>query len=234
VAGAKDCRICAAVFAAEHLWVLFQVSMPPPEGTRSSIPRVMLAQYRLEQRGMTLDRSADLGTGFYAPSLRYWGYRFSRGLNGRLYALDVTLPPFDVALDDGGGGFRPAMVQVFGGWNWVYGQLVLDAGLTAYSDPEGLSIIETPRAGAAQVIGEVRAAPWARLFRSFMPLLLPAGPHRIWEVHDTSAICYDVSDPRRPRRIAHVTSYPIQDAAAGPDFLLLDHGTGFSIVMNPR
>ena len=100
-----------------------------------------------------------------------------------------------------------------------------------------------------EIIGAERASPWAWAFRIGKPRLLVAGDNLVWEVFevDSSVVhadpddayrqgcvnCYDLSDPLRPRRIAHVTTFPIREAYVGPDFLLLDHGPGFSIVRNP-
>lgn len=86
----------------------------------------------------------------------------------------------------------------------------------------------------ARVVGSVSASPLAWAFRSDYPKILSAGPNRIWEIHDTHAIAYDVSDPTRPRRIAHVTTHKIVNAVSGPRFLVLDHGVGFSIVLHPQ
>ena len=84
------------------------------------------------------------------------------------------------------------------------------------------------------VIGRVRASPWAALFRSNHPRVLPAGPGRMVETHQANAIVYDITDPTRPRRIAHITSPGIEDAAVMGDLLILDHGAGFSVAKLPR
>jgi hypothetical protein len=207
----------------------------------TTFAHVVLAVYDWRDGAATdLDRSFDLPGGA-ALNPRSWGCRLSRGVDGCLYAVTDSLRPINLSTPSLSELDRHAI---------VFGQDDLDWALPFPAGPQyaviskraGLFIVEfrDPPTHAGHIptptvraVGELRASPWAWLFRADYPILVAAGPGRLWEVHDTSAICYDVSDPTHPRRIAHVTSYTIENAVAGPDYLLLDHGAGFSLVRNP-
>jgi hypothetical protein len=80
-------------------------------------------------------------------------------------------------------------------------------------------------------------SPWGQLFRrtsySAGVNLYAGRAGQVWEFHDSGARCFDVSDPLHVELIAHVNTYPIRQAARGPDVLILEHLWGFSIVPHP-
>lgn len=80
--------------------------------------------------------------------------------------------------------------------------LALDDATYATADVSGLRLVrrfrppdpaQTPRP-VARVISSVPASPWAWRFRS-PKLLLSPRPGLVWEIHESSAIAYDVSNP---------------------------------------
>ena len=204
-----------------------------------AITQVALVVYRLDGSGApSLERTHGLAYGSW----------LKRGADGRLYVVGVAWPvPVSQIRGDGGApDTRPAF---FAGedatdyWRWD-GRTVIKPDVLAEASQARFSVFELSEERNAaghspywspRLVGEIRASPWAWLFRSPRPTLVAAGHDRVWEIHDTSAICYDVSDPQHPRRIAHVSTYPISSAVAGPRFLVLNHdGAGLSIVKNPE
>lgn len=233
-----------AALSADRLFVLYGAR--GPTGKYYPAFRVTLVVYdRVDNSAPTLKTTLDVGSD-WGDATRFTSSRFQHGADGHLYVVNVWLAPIDLSqpdLDPLAGIAGTAFVEPappYGG-----SVLPLAPRLEATSARSGFAVLELREQIrqiknrrypfiSAQVIGEAQASPWAWLFRFYWPTVVAGGPARVWEVHDTSAICYDVSDPPHPRRIAHVTTYPIQDAVAGPDFLLLDHGAGFSLVRNPR
>ncbi len=230
-----------AAMDAGRLFVLYGTLGPP--GRRQVVNRVTLAVYDgVEDNAPILQTSLDVW-GSWIGGPRNATSRFRRGTDSHLYVVGSWLAPIDLTqpnLDPMAGKALMEQVPPYGGFT-----LPLGPRLEASSARSGFAVLELReevrqlrrqqyRNVSAHVIGEVQASPWAWLFRFYWPVVVAGGPARVWEIHDTSAICYDVSDPAHPRRIAHVTTYPIQDAIAGPDFLLLDHGPGFSLVRHPR
>lgn len=235
-AGAYD-----AAIDGEHLYVLYEFVPPRSRLASSRMGHVALAVFQLnEQRNLKVLRVSNLGIGGrYGP--RQYGYHFSRGADRRLYAVTSFGRPLDPA--------HPSSIP----WNaktvttgvsgFYFAAFMIGEAFACGGDFGGFSTYAPPRPRAlgfrayrsrGVTIGGVKASPWAMLFRSGYPILEHAGPGQVWEAHGGSVICYDVSDPYRPRRIAHVTSHHIRDAVSGPDFLLLDHGPGFSIVRHPQ
>jgi len=177
----------------------------------------------------------------------WWhGYQLRRGVDGRLQTLGVPFPfPHDLE------PWRSS------GLGRVYDYVVesevskgLSLGTMLRIDDDTLAASDRTRFAVAQVydtlrarnglpiyltklVGRVRASPWALLFRSDYPIMVPGRPGQVWEVHDAGAICYDVSDPRRPHKLAHVSSHPVFEALAGPEYLLLVHQAGISVAQHP-
>ena len=235
-AGAYD-----AAIDGEHLYVLYE--FVPPRSPEDSKPsrHIALAVFQLnEQRRPKVLRVSDLGFGG-RPAPRLGGYHFSRGADGRIYAVGNWSPHVDPARMHGtmpDGRFALAIASGFS-----FAPFMISPTLTCVGDRLAFTVHSSFRWDDPKVlemtswgvtIGQAKASPWAWLFRSDYPILASGGRGRVWEVHEGSAICYDVSDPHRPKRIAHVISHHIRDAVSGPDFLLLDHGPGFSIVRHPR
>lgn len=160
---------------------------------------------------------------------------FSGNLRMRLQSGHLTAPRETKTLDP-----LPRELETVRAPPWIWVNLPLGDATYVESDRSGFFVVRqfrpmrstTTAAPEARIIGSVPASPWAWLFRNPTQLLSPR-PGLVWEIHETSALAYDVSDPYRPRRIAHVTTYPIQNAVVGPEFLLLDHGLGFSLVKHP-
>ena len=232
-----------AAVSGTRLYVLSHVSFEDPNEHPF---RSVLSVYELGSQGeVALVRTVDIGhTRDYSVGL--FGARFLRDVNDRVYAPALTGP---WPVDSGAPGECPfGFHEPDSAWGefrqqWPPALGIIDCGVLAVSSRAGLHIWETARSapGATPtwparsiLVGEVTASPWARLFRSNHTTLVPGAHGCMWEVHDASAICYDVSDPHRPRKFAHATAPRILDAVSGPEYLLLDHGDGFSLVRHPR
>lgn len=233
-----------------HLYVLYSHALTRKKWQTSAVRTVVLADYKLAEDAAPIFERSVVFVGMWQTAKEQFPYRFSRGADDRLYVVadgpsygGLLTRPFDVSSvwdDSTEFGHYPGPRSVS-----PYSEFVIGKGVAAASSRSGLNIFETnPRAvskpgvglPATTLLGNAKASPWAQLFRSENPMLLYAGPGRLWEVHRDRgrAICYDVSDPRRPRRIAHVSTYRIYGAVSGPDFLVLNHGVGFSIVRHPK
>lgn len=113
---------------------------------------------------------------------------------------------------------------------------------TVNADQFGLKVFPVNRSASPRTnwpteldgsIGRVHATPWAVLFRAVNPDVVPAGADRLLEIHDSSVIQYDVSDPTRPRRMANI-AIPLQSSATVMgDLVVMNHGIGFSIAKLP-
>lgn len=252
VSSADFVWVADAAIEDRQLIVLYGSPVNGESTNRTEPTRVMLAVYDLDgENGPSLTSVSEIG---YAPAWPQYSFdrRLSRGADGRMYVVgkDGGLPISAAPPEAGYDRFGYVEEPFFR----TYGQFVIRRSLTAASTRSGLRVLQGPGTrkdrGAyydengrgnrhvrlASLAGYAKASPWSWLFRSDRPLLTYAGPDRVWEVHRDRgrAICYDVSNPRRPRRIAHVTSYRIVDAVSGPEFLVLDHGLGFSIVRHPK
>jgi ABC-type transport system involved in multi-copper enzyme maturation permease subunit len=156
-------------------------------------------------------------------------YSLRKDVDGFSYAVIPELEPLPPGLES----FRhESWVVLFGLRSGEHTGLVSEAdGLKSYQYYKlSMKRRDVP---ISIRMGETTVSPWAQLFRNPRQLLSP-GRGLVWEIHQNHAVCYDVSDPRHPRKLVHVHSFPIQNATVGPDFLLLDHGVGFSIVNHPH
>ncbi len=227
-----------AALDANRLFVFYGGQGPADSPYIVSISR--LAAYDLGGNRPSLTTSFDV----WGDTVNWaWPHsRFQRGPDGRLYvALNTWSAPIDLSASE----LRPQAGMTTVEHAGDYGGRILPLGgqREATSTQTGFAVVEvreSPVVGtrystyAAHVIGEAKSSPWAWLFRADWATLVAGGPGRVWETHYTSAICYDVTDVAHPRRVAHVTTYRIRDALSSPDYLLLDHGPGFSLVRNPR
>jgi hypothetical protein len=238
-----------AAFDGDRLVVLY--ASREADEARSHVYRsryALAATYEWDESGDV--RLARTISYMYYDASAIWGRgrHLTRGLDERLYVVGGWEGPIDPGRPDGSWGNASPGSLI---WR-AAGTLPVDSDMILGTHRQGLVVMkpgepddETVEWLVAQgrdpasaptpveVIGRVQFSPLAWIFRSGGPLLFAAGRERVWEVHDASAICYDVSDVRHPRKIAHVTPYAIQNAIVGSEYLLLDHGPGFSLVRHP-
>jgi hypothetical protein len=212
-----------------------------------------LAVYRLEGNGLaTLEghrrlEPCDFQSAPGQPALVYnrslFQYAFVRSASGQVYPqlADGEISGTD---DPNAQPLRRATER----WLDECGpsqSLPITESLMAVSERAGFDVFEAtallPRTDATsrptlrwREIGRAPASPWAMLFRTDYATLVSPGRNIVWETQGPSAVCYDVADPHNPRKIAHVMTQPIRAAIAGPEYLVLNHGYGFSLVRHPR
>lgn len=247
-------EIYAAAIQPPYLFVLYYYAVPrtgAQPGTPTSDHLLAVACYGWENGPTGLIDARKLGPGS-PPMLGrrsdwWWpDYQLRRGVDGRLQTLWAPFPfPRDLEPWRSSGLGRvydyDVESEVSKGLS-LRTMLRIDDETLAVSDRKQFAVAqvyETIRTRNKQpiyltkLVGRVRASPWALLFRSDWPILVPGRARQVWEVHDGGAICYDVSDPRRPHKLVHVSSHPIVDALAGAEYLLLVHPAGISIVQHP-
>ncbi len=240
-------RVLDAAIESNRLCILFLVYHEAEDvedsGSTTRTERTVLAVYRLEPPdNPVLERTFDLPGWGVTWWYFYRAARFARGANGRFYASDASGSALDPLHPDGGLHDFDRGREPKPGPKVLYGELIVGSGLAAWSSRFAFSIgrgehvtwgAEGYTVPKIEVVGTVSASPFAALFRSDYPLLLAAGKGYVWEIHDDSVVAYDVRDPERPRKIAHVFAPRVRNAISEPRFLLLDHGVGFSIVRHP-
>lgn len=246
-------EVYAAAIQPPYLFVLYYYAVPRTgvqPGTPTSDHLLAVACYGWEDGPTGLIDARRLGRGSPPERERYSSWwrapQLRRGVDGRLQALEAPFPfPRDL---------EPWRLS---GLVRVYDDVVeseVSKGLSLRTslriDDDTLAVSDRTQFGVAQVyetfrarngqpiyltklVGRVRASPWALLFRSDWPMMVPGRLGQVWEVHDAGAIGYDVSDPRRPHRLVHVSSQPIVNALSGSEYLLLVHQAGISIVRHP-
>lgn len=243
-----------AAIQPPYLFVLYYCAVPRTEvqpGTPTSDDLIAVACYGWSDGPTGLIDARRLGCGSRGIRERrsdwWWPeYQLRRGVDGRLQTLWAPFPvPHDLEPWRSSGLGRvydyDVESEVSKGLS-LRTMLRIDDNTLAASDRTQFAVAQvydTLRARnglpiyLTKLVGRVRASPWALLFRSDYPIMVPGRLGQVWEVHDAGAICYDVSDPQRPHKLAHVSSHPIVDALAGPEYLLLVHEVGISIVQHP-
>lgn len=246
-------EVYSATIQPPYLFVLYYYSVPrtgAQPGTPTADHLLAVACYGWEDGPTELIDARKLGGG--VPPFRdrgnhsWHGYELRRGVDGRLQTLGAPLPfPHDLEPWRSSGLGRVYDFSTESELSKILSSravLRIDADTLAVSDQTRLAIRQVYETfqtrnkrpiHRTRPVGQVRASPWALLFRCDWPILVPGRAGQVWEIHDAGAICYDVSDPQRPRKLAHVSSHPIVDALAGPEYLLLVHQAGISIVRHP-
>lgn len=117
------------------------------------------------------------------------------------------------------------------------------ASFTVRASQLGLAIFPVVHSASQRVnaqtdwegaMGRVRATPWGMLFRSPNPFVIPVVGGRLVEVHDSSIIVYDSSNPAHPRRVANYLSGYNYTAFVTGELLIVNHfNDGFSIAKLP-
>lgn len=225
-------QLADAAIESPFLFVLYELDFPPEPGAHWGHREHLAADYRLrDSQEPELLRSFELGfDGIWIERPE-----FRLNANRRLQGMWGWTPPPRSEPDD-------SVLRCLLGSRGLF---EIGGGFFAFCDRGGFTVLDyrplmsldlgppPPYAGPPEAWG-VTASPWAWLFRAWNPGLLAGGAGQIWEIHDANASCYDVADPTRPHKIAHINCFPIENAFSGPDYLLIQHYGGFSIVKHPE
>lgn len=218
VSSDRDCGLRPTITGACH-WFLARYELPsgiddPPrfidavetgEDTRSF--GLLVRFFRQDADGAT---RLHCSTGIYSPLT---GERVFRGHSAPAYPEngDALLVAPDTYV----------MSRVDGLTSSVYKLAVIEKG----------QVLIPP---VNQPLGRISISPLSAWFRDDASVLVSPRKGQVWEIQTHGLTGYDVSDPTRLRRIGHVTSSTMYFAAACPDFIVLDHGGGISIVKLPK